>query len=545
MKKIFKVLPVFLVCTILIMSLLLQGCNKKPPEMPDALDAGAGLFTDSTHVRTDEYNQTFNIQYQEFTGMHLGIAEGLYEEIELNLLGIDIYDDYKEIYAFFSLYDIRNNDAIHIYFQNETIAGGSYMTGENVYCTKDDLISGKYRIPLIQAYTGIAQPWILYGLNDAIFNNSTGYDNAELKEYYQNNEDISVLSLYGTRFYKDWNTDKEIEIAVQTSASLTQYILDNYGYDTLLDVSDQIKIEWLNSIGVNKEYIDEYDGLFHNYKYSWSEEYSMIIKTDTYHYHMYIFEDLKSAQDAEHFIYDDIIAKEYVFDYLMENVVENKDVIHYSSPIKYYVWPEGYSYISSVDSIYIRKTAFALHEFVHIIVPFSGSNDWQYEGIAEYISKVVYKNNHDSVRFAGIFPDMIEKFDSGEYNINDYDFQIMKCYLQNNGGWETAEDFDFRLYADSVSYVTLLIDKDFGNVWCSTPIYDRLNIAEFARKPGAELSYAQAMSFTAFLAEKYSLDAFIGFCQSGVTFDEALGEDYETLKAEWMDYLEELGKGNQ
>ena len=48
-----------------------------------------------------------------------------------------------------------------------------------------------------------------------------------------------------------------------------------------------------------------------------------------------------------------------------------------------------------------------------------------------------------------------------------------------------------------------------------------------------------------FLVDKYSLDTFIGFCQSGVNFDEAFGEDYETLKAEWMDYLEELVLGDQ
>ena len=120
--------------------------------------------------------------------------------------------------------------------------------------------------------------------------------------------------------------------------------------------------------------------------------------------------------------------------------------------------------------------------------------------------------------------------------------QILKCYFQNGGLWESAEDIDFRLYADSVSYVTLFVDENFGNKWCSTPIYERANLPAFAQNSGNELSYAQALSFTAFLVDKHSIDTFIGFCEAGADFEEVFGENYMTLKMEWMDYLEKIGQ---
>lgn len=69
----------------------------------------------------------------------------------------------EDIKLLVSTLDIDEADEIKIYVLEETIAGGSYSKNNNVFCSKEDLINGNYRLALIQSYLNLSEPWMMYG----------------------------------------------------------------------------------------------------------------------------------------------------------------------------------------------------------------------------------------------------------------------------------------------------------------------------------------------------------------------------------------------
>jgi hypothetical protein len=59
------------------------------------------------------------------------------------------------------------------------------------------------------------------------------------------------------------------------------------------------------------------------------------------------------------------------------------------------------------------------------------------------------------------------------------------------------------------------------------------------KKEGMELNYPEATSFLKFLINQYSLDTVMNAALTDISYKDAYGKEYEILKEEWIQYLNE------
>ena len=67
-----------------------------------------------------------------------------------------------------------------------------------MFCTKQDIESGSYRLFLVQAALPIKDLWQAYGVEGYAFNELD--NNRAIKAYLKSNTDPKFMRLYGDRF---------------------------------------------------------------------------------------------------------------------------------------------------------------------------------------------------------------------------------------------------------------------------------------------------------------------------------------------------------
>lgn len=518
---------VFSIVLTLILVIICSGCGGTGESIPISSPFTV-QFEAKTIARDENYSRTFKAMYGQANKFNIGVLQGLYLDNDLQSVVDKIIGDVELIEWTLGI----SANQFNIYVLDETIPGQPAAVSGNVYCTKDDLYTGLYRVALVEACLGISQQWQAYGIEGIVF--SREIDVSELTKFYTDNEDMGVLGLFGTRFMSEWNTKSDLEIAKKTAVSLTEFILENYNYETLVcGATQQIKNEWLKSIGVDRTFAYEYADVLRDAKVSKQDETLVFIITQYASYNLTKIDgQLETSKDIEKFLYRDIAGLNVILEYIKDNAPFNYERLNLDAFRIGSLYDESKSRIDDEPKSF-KGLSSHLYSAIHALLPSSASR-WQNIGVAEYLSRVIYYDSYERERIFNVFNWHAGKVESGELDINDNEYTILKYYLEHGGGWKTVDDIDMRLYGDACSYGAMH-QKDFKCKWTVTPIYIRFSASD--KIEGNELSQAQAFSFTTYLIDKFSLEVFLDFCKEDAVFDKVFGQSYESLKEQWLEYL--------
>lgn len=153
--------------------------------------------------------------YGESDKVGIGFLEKLYDEKNNKEIMKKVFSDIKYIEK---KVGILIEEKVNVYVLDTLLDTGFYVGGKNVYTTIEEIENDKYREVLIRACYNLTEPWIIHGLSDYVFGGKK--DTAYLTDYYNSTDDMSILGLFGGRFYEGWNTEDEIKTAKDTASSL-------------------------------------------------------------------------------------------------------------------------------------------------------------------------------------------------------------------------------------------------------------------------------------------------------------------------------------
>ena len=517
------------------------------------------------HASTMEYRLYFDTLTSTVENCSLNIQNKIFTD-ELGLtLSEKVADDLS---AISNVSPVEFSEHT-IYVVDETLTGGIQVIDNKVYCTSEDITSGAYREALAQLTLGFSEPWKGVGLAGYIFGEAA--DEAFLRSYYSEAEELDVLSLFAAYFIDAFANEEEMNIAKQTAVSLTTYIIENYGIEKFITEDGQsYKQSWLSALGVEREYVDPYAGYFDGYRYSVTKEYPLIVTTkrsdvfyikpiihDTASYSgyqsgFYSGSDFDTPQYVRSFLYKAEADMQAILNGIAKEAPKYVQIVldNYEAPISFYC---GKS--QSVAWVEPRKIEIAdgesfVHETTHLLFPYRVSYSgaiWKYEAIPHYLELLFTEiGDEDRAETYKLLTESnwVETYYGEDPEVRDhlkevteyYDF-IKKIYFAYAGMPETPDDVDLiafyracgdaELYRYAVEGITL---------FRSTPFAELYPYAVIAGN-GNELTESEAHSFREFLVEKYSLSNFIGFCLDELTFEEAFGMGYSEAKEAWTAYV--------
>lgn len=489
-------------------------------------------FSETTYTRDEDYDRTFSMHITETDTLSVAFQKGVFSMDEMQSITNEMISDIDLIQQ---ISDKAKASQTQIYVLDKTINGSIQIADSKVFCAKKDLHLPEFQRALIQACLGISEPWMIHGLRSVLFNDSQ--DHSDLSDYYANNNDLKILSLFGAYFYPEFNENRELHIAESTAASLVDFILKKYDYETLVDgTTPEHKTEWLHHIGVDKSFEQPDENDLAGFSFSRSDKYPIIINTDDACYNLIFLEDeLSSANDIRNFIINNKTGRRTVLSYLDANTSENNQMINANAFYRYYIGDYAVNHSSVRGEIELNNSIWAhLHEAVHVMI--RPEKLIVFEGLANYLSMLVYSDPFIKENIFDMFVTIQHQFNNGVINESDAEYKALKYFKDSGGNVGSPEGINLHLYCDTSAFINL--SMEFGGPSERSPIYEIHNISESKRVDGDELSYMQACSFIAFLLEKHTLDDLLDFGRSSVSFQEVFGNTYEDAKSDWIRHLE-------
>ena len=372
-------------------------------------------------------------------------------------------------------------------------------------------------------------------------------------------EDVSGILSGGYRYLYLHNYmftyDEEKSAAV--AEDFFRFVADKYGLAAVLDTDKRVayKTEYLHSLGFEFDYArsTEEENFFRTVTFHSDDVYDYIF---TYKNASFTFTDFEvlSVGNMQSMVFDTCTFLDNFAAY-----VKKKNLSYYfntDSRVCFHCEGIGRSTTVSHASpstgmIYMRSRWSLPHEYVHAVSNFSAGNDSNIfldEVLANYfpytleLTDMQKKQNY--IRFvdaeAGYYEDLIAQ--GGAVASDAKYFQCLwENYVALGGTYETAEEIDPVLF----EHALLITGRTSGSSLSSTLYETYLSInPNMSPFEGGELLGDEVGSFGSWLIEKYGLPKVLETWRTA-DFAGTLGEDYETIKAEWMEaeaqYLKQAG----
>lgn len=174
---------------------------------------------------------------------------------------------------------------VNLYIVDSVISEYQYVSGNTYFCGKEDLESEEWKETMISIMFDLNQYWKSYGLMRYI--NGDQCNTETLKNYYNQNKDISLLGLWEPRFWQNLNTNEEVTVVKDTALSLTEYIIKKDGISKFLEeTSEQKKTDWLHSIEVEKTFTYDEAGYLDDLSISTNSKYNVVASNEEVTYYM-------------------------------------------------------------------------------------------------------------------------------------------------------------------------------------------------------------------------------------------------------------------
>lgn len=488
-------------------------------------------FVSETYNRNQDYPRTFHMSYYGDDEISIGFLEGLYTDNELSIRLNQIKSDYEVIKNKLDVIP----DVVNLYVLEETIAGGSYIVGDSIFCDQADFESGDYKKLFIKRVLGIEDQWIVEGLHGYVYGDYV--DTKILADYYESADDLSVLSLSYLRFIRELNTEQDLEIAIDTSVAIASFVVQSSGYEALDGWLSANNINmWLQFIGADVVYEDPYDGLMSRVHFDVDGYYIAKVTTENDVIYLDIVEEsVEGAEDMERFIYRVVHGHAYILNYLMSEAPGHFTGL-YEGPITYYLSDDIYQSQINAHSIRMNHDGALNILMSQLILEDYQDNLWTIPILTNHISRVQLPNELSTIN-EHIYAIVTE----GTYEEAIYTqvFDYVRTYMNGKGvTFDDIDGFVARYYYDATAFGQLQ-NPDFMRLGAlSVPIYEDWQLDSAHRMTGDELTYSQAISFVAYLIDTYSLDAYMVLYESSMDFVAAYGKDYNILKLDWRSYLE-------
>lgn len=372
-------------------------------------------------------------------------------------------------------------------------------------------------------------------------------------------EDVSgILSggykyLYLHNYMFTYDEEKSAAVA----EDFFRFVADKYGLAAVLDTDKRVayKTEYLHSLGFEFDYArsTEEENFFRTVTFHSDDVYDYIF---TYKNASFTFTDFEvlSLGNMQSMVFDTCTFLDNFAAY-----VKKKNLSYYfNTDSRVCFHCEGIGRSTTVSytrlstgMIYMRSRWSLPHEYVHAVSNFSAGNDSNIfldEVLANYfpytleLTDMHKKQNY--IRFvdaeAGYYEDLIAQ--GGAVASEAIYFQCLwENYVALGGTYETAEEIDTELF----EHAALITGRTSGSSLSSTLYESYLSInPNLSPFEGGELLGDELDLFGSWLIEKYGLLKVLETWRTA-DFSGTLGEDYETIKAEWMEaeaqYLKQAG----
>ena len=371
-------------------------------------------------------------------------------------------------------------------------------------------------------------------------------------------EDVSGILSGGYKYLSLHNYmftyDEEKSAAV--AEDFFRFVADKYGLAAVLDTDKRVayKTEYLHSLGFEFDYArsTEEENFFRTVTFHSDDVYDYIF---TYKNASFTFTDFEalSVGNMQTMVFDTCTFLDNFAAY-----VKKKNLSYYfntDSRVCFHCEGIGRSTTvsytrPSTGMIYMRSRWSLAHEYVHAVSNFSasGKNIFLDEFVANYfpytleLTDMIKKLNY--IRFvdaeAGYYEDLIAQ--GGAVASEAIYFQsLWENYVALGGTYETAEEIDTVLF----EHAALITGRTSGSSLSTTLYESYLSIIpHLSPFEGGELLNDELDLFGSWLIEKYGLLKVLETWRTA-DFAGTLGEDYETIKAEWMEaeaqYLKQAG----
>ncbi len=368
--------------------------------------------------------------------------------------------------------------------------------------------------------------WLSYGL--AAY--EEGREAPDLSAFFADRANMTWLTLYDHLFTYDG------EKSIPAAEALFRFITDNYGTDALLDLERRVELKsaYLRSLGLDTDYLQspEVEAFFNTMTFSSDDTYKYIM---TFGKAVYCFEDFTEGPPALYhgFLYYNTAGLEKMIDYLRENGLDTGlDTERTFEFIMTLDVTEPSVTDYETGRMTVNDSHSALHEAVHAMGVNKTEHLWLTEGIAGYLGylKGFQPQLASSVR------QILMKVPQGGYEgrhdaVKEYAERVYGRYTEGGGSVDSPDAVDVRLYYD------VQARTDFEGNYNPTlgEIRDHINGAGTAGD-GSELTYNQANSFTAYLADTYGMGTVMEAYRTG-DIKGTFGKDYGELKGAWMESI--------
>jgi len=537
---------ILLLIPVLILSLLC-GCDKgSEPASP------LNVIYEAKHQRDEISSRIFNVFKMETENAFYEIenkedidevgAESIINEIEDLINSIISYNE-----------NLFVTKPIIVITQLDIQTGKDFKEAYNI----NNIVVAKFEMLdtydlascIIGAMSGIMDHWLLYGIAGSVMDITTDPD--QLRAYYSDSDNLNTLDFFGMRFMNEFNGE-DTSYAKQTAIALYKYIEDKYGFDSIVSLEPQIQInitkdmknEWLKSIGVSNIYNSMYDGLFIGYRFIDKGDHAITIISSFAEYNIVMQEDerflLSSIDNLELFLYKNLMGVTELKERLSAS--KHYDKLNTDGVIVYEIDQSlNHSRYNSIRGLIELNTFYIesahIHETMHYIFqgyyPIQGTDSYTYlsEGLACYLSSTATKfytyvtdplKNKSYYSEHDVISSVNERNANGQTLMNAFENSqvlernLLDYYLSHGGEIGPLDDFSKSLFTDAMAYALLKTYDDNLEHAKSYPIYE---------------------SYVTYLIKNYSLDHVIEANIDCESFEEIFGKSHETIYEEWKDYL--------
>ena len=533
--------------------LLVIGINTG---LADNLSEPNTAFVSDSHPWSIAYRDYFLTQTAQQGDLVLSIEESVFQPEQAADLLTRVVEDMQAIAAAVPVV----SKPYTVYVVETPLHGMIQQVEDAVYCTADDILSGAYRAELIAVMTEIPTYWKCVGLSGVVF--GSPIDTATLRAYYEQADDLGILSLFPAYFHNVFASEEDMLIARNTAISLTDYMMNQYGMETFLQTDrPEDRQDWLTSLGIERTYDDPYAEALAEYRYAfWDEDYPLVVTTDRgdtvfIRYHE---GDLDNPARVRAFLYESKIGLQKILDGIALESPEYLQAIldRYQNPIKVYYDPIQSN--GSFPGYHTIKLSYSRHYLLYMMYyltpPLSDDRPtydveyWKYDALSRYMNvsfyqapgakKYFYQNVQE---YLSEYFDPAKSMDETEQSEEGYTYRLLLKYQEFCGASvENWMDFDIGSYWDVIAWqhtLDRLANPSVELEWA--PSIGSLRHWHGRKSGGNELTFFQAYSFADYLIEAQGLSPFLQYCLEDTEFNEAFGLPYEDAKEAWMDAMQE------
>ncbi len=373
------------------------------------------------------------------------------------------------------------------------------------------------------------EEWLIRGLAA----HESGKQVENLKEFFYNRANMTYLTLYDHFF----TYDKEKTVPV--AEALFAFIYSEYGIEALTDLDRrcEYKTAYLKSLGLDMEYVQpkEIESFLASMDFSSNQTYQYIISFENVTYY---FKDFSAGTPAQYhgFLYHNTTGLFEMIEYLkaqgFDEGLDTERAFHY------YMTFDGSGFSKTVyatGNMYINDSYSALHEAVHAMGITQNDNIWLSEGLCNYFGNSLGFNEQIAASYIQILTMAKNGYFDAQASAGNKQYLLYKKvyedYTARGGSLDLAATFDLRLYTDVSAKAELELNayKTLGDAY-------QIANNKVCNSIGAELSYEQATSLVAYLADTYGMEKVLEAYQTQNP-ESVFGKGYEGLKAEWLLYL--------